>query len=471
MNLPQVDPLHVVVYPGSRVLQLNRPESGNIMTDSLLNTIKDRLTLYSDLHTVSCVLMTSSSTEFFSKGLETKYLDDSESRKQLISKANDVSMTLKSLEKETISLVGGDIDSCVFGVLATAKFRVGTETTMLRMNDLLEGRLPLGGGIAYHLAKTSGDGVALARYLALSGRALTAHDLYELGLLTHIVQQDSPEDTLCVALGHTWANDDEFKAHQATQLHPTSVETMLNSMHVYMGEVDLETPEPEVVVREEDGSGDDSGDNLESDVRKEVAPEEEIPVEETFRTRKQIVVDAVKRFKAEKKGRRAGHQKKFQLSKKMKEEILEEIEAAEFYRQEAMRNKHKVRVPGELSLMDHSVWDRLLLIPSEVVEPDDFFRTEEARARAEDLEDVMEDISRCFSVDSAAECRRLVEEAALTAKGVRVGDWEQENWAKRALRHWDNVSPALAEEWFAFTKKVASSDTLEAAHALEQESA
>ena len=57
----------------------------------------------------------------------------------------------------------------------------------------------------------------------------------------------------------------------------------------------------------------------------------------------------------------------------------------------------------------------------------------------------MEDISRCFSVDSAAECRRLVEEAALTAKGVRVGDWEQENWAKRALRHWDNVSPALAE--------------------------
>ena len=43
----------------------------------------------------------------------------------------------------------------------------------------------------------------LARYLAVSGRALSAHDLYVLGLLTHIVQQDMPDDTLAVTLGHS----------------------------------------------------------------------------------------------------------------------------------------------------------------------------------------------------------------------------------------------------------------------------
>ena len=42
----------------------------------------------------------------------------------------------------------------------------------------------------------------LARYLALSGRALTAHDLYMLGLVTHIVENEA-HHSLGVCLGNT----------------------------------------------------------------------------------------------------------------------------------------------------------------------------------------------------------------------------------------------------------------------------
>jgi enoyl-CoA hydratase/carnithine racemase len=47
----------------------------------------------------------------------------------------------------------------------------------------------------------------LARYLAVSGRTLTAHDLYVLDLLTHIVQEDTPEDTLAMALAQTVSDE------------------------------------------------------------------------------------------------------------------------------------------------------------------------------------------------------------------------------------------------------------------------
>jgi enoyl-CoA hydratase/carnithine racemase len=43
----------------------------------------------------------------------------------------------------------------------------------------------------------------LARYLAVSGRVLTAHDLYMLGLVTHIVDAESPADQLVMTLNNS----------------------------------------------------------------------------------------------------------------------------------------------------------------------------------------------------------------------------------------------------------------------------
>lgn len=223
------DPVKVITYPGSRVLEFTRPECGNVLTESVLNTVKTKLQLYSELPNVNVVLFTSSSTEFFSSGLETRFLDEKERRKQLIQAATEASTLIAKADKETIAVVSGDVDASVFGVLATAKYRLGTETTKFSVRDLLEGRLPIGGGITHHLISTGEHGLAvsvetevlrtqksnfiasfdiqLARYLAVSGRVLTAHDLYMLGLVTHIVQQDSPEDTLAIALAHTHSEE------------------------------------------------------------------------------------------------------------------------------------------------------------------------------------------------------------------------------------------------------------------------
>ena len=155
------EPITMLTYPGSRVLQLSRPESGNVVTENILNTIKSKLDLYEGLPTVTCVFFTSQSTEFFSSGLETRLLDEKNRRKQLITVANQVSDTLVRSTKETIAICGGDVDSSVFGVLANSKFRLGTETTRFQMRDLLEGRLPLGGAIAHHIGKTSDKGYAV----------------------------------------------------------------------------------------------------------------------------------------------------------------------------------------------------------------------------------------------------------------------------------------------------------------------
>lgn len=60
--------------------------------------------------------------------------------------------------------------------------------------------------------------------------------------------------------------------------------------------------------------------------------------------------------------------------------------------------------------------------------------------------DVLEEVLHCFSADSVAECRKRVQQAARTAKGVTVGDWTQENWAVRALAQWDTITePAIVE--------------------------
>lgn len=60
--------------------------------------------------------------------------------------------------------------------------------------------------------------------------------------------------------------------------------------------------------------------------------------------------------------------------------------------------------------------------------------------------DVLEEVQHCFSADTVAECRKRVQQAALTSKGVTVGDWTQDNWAVRALAQWDTIAdPALVE--------------------------
>jgi enoyl-CoA hydratase/carnithine racemase len=143
------------------VLDLIRPDSGNVITQSMLGFVKRKVELYDTLPHIDLVIFTSRSSEFFSSGLETRFLDERQRRQNLLQAAADASVAIGKSEKESVAIVGGDIDASTFGVLATAKWRLGTDQTRLNMRDLAEGRLPLGGGIAHHLIKTGEHGLAV----------------------------------------------------------------------------------------------------------------------------------------------------------------------------------------------------------------------------------------------------------------------------------------------------------------------
>ena len=74
----------------------------------------------------------------------------------------------------------------------------------------------------------------MARYLGVSGRPLSSHDLLQLGLVSHIVSSNVPADSLCIALAHSLPDSDKIKAVQSTQTHRPAVVEILDSMHLYM---------------------------------------------------------------------------------------------------------------------------------------------------------------------------------------------------------------------------------------------
>jgi hypothetical protein len=161
-------------------------------------------------------------------------------------------------------------------------------------------------------------------------------------------------------LTHLFAlRSDAIKAVQRTVIHPGSVEQLLNSMHIYMGEVDLP--------RRSSGSSTRG---------------------EKFRSAAQIEREVIARHQAEKKGRAANQHKKFFMTKKVKDEIAAEVALEQARREDAAKLLERTRQEdaGELDVLAHPVWDRLLLVPTQELPLDAFFESEEARQRVEDLE-------------------------------------------------------------------------------------
>ena len=92
----------------------------------------------------------------------------------------------------------------------------------LQVPDLHQGRLPLGGGLAYHLVNNNDNnnnnnnnninnikqqksrhrGAALARFVCLGNWVCSCEDLRYLDMLTHITEQ-TPHRALLFALAHT----------------------------------------------------------------------------------------------------------------------------------------------------------------------------------------------------------------------------------------------------------------------------
>ena len=71
----------------------------------------------------------------------------------------------------------------------------------------------------------------MARYLAVTGRPISAHDMRELGLLTHIVEEE-PHVSLTHALAHTIPQDDYIKSEQTSAVDDKALAQLLDTMDV-----------------------------------------------------------------------------------------------------------------------------------------------------------------------------------------------------------------------------------------------
>eukprot|EP00600_Ochromonadales_sp_CCMP1393_P006605 CAMPEP_0174958028 /NCGR_PEP_ID=MMETSP0004_2-20121128/2400_1 /TAXON_ID=420556 /ORGANISM="Ochromonas sp., Strain CCMP1393" /LENGTH=352 /DNA_ID=CAMNT_0016206203 /DNA_START=188 /DNA_END=1246 /DNA_ORIENTATION=+ len=218
------------------------PTQGNLINEQILSTVGNKLQLFQDNQTISALFVASQSPDIFSLGLAMKQLPEKARRKSLIAATNSISNSISTCDKECIVVYSGEVAGTAYATFATSKYKLGTASTKLHVRDLLDdGRLPLGGGLAHHLAKAGehggGTGYAIARYLAITGRSLTAHDLYMLGLLTHIVEEE-PHFTLADSLAHTFPDDDSSKWVQGSTVDPSSLETLLDAMHIYMPDED-----------------------------------------------------------------------------------------------------------------------------------------------------------------------------------------------------------------------------------------
>jgi enoyl-CoA hydratase/carnithine racemase len=223
-------PVWVSSSPGARILELRAQDTGNILTTEVLSTIQTKLEFFNVNKTIGAVIISSATPELFSNGIDNNDVERDEKLNRIVA-GKSLSSFISKMGKAVIAVYSGDVGASAYSIFASAHFRLGTTSTKFRIQeDLTRGNLPLG-GLAYHLAKSSTEGVAMARYLAITQRELTAHDMYTLGLLTHIVEIE-PQVTLIHALAHTMPVDDMTKAVQSSAVDASSIKDLLDTMDI-----------------------------------------------------------------------------------------------------------------------------------------------------------------------------------------------------------------------------------------------
>lgn len=224
--------MHTYRTAGARVIELSDANEGNWLNASSLQVIESKLRLFEDNIAATCVVITSESPDLFSEGIcLAEGLDEQQARrKENVTAANKILKYMQGMKTPIIVVCSGLISSTAFGPFALAEYRLGTMSTRFCIGeDLSKGYLPLGGAVAYFISRGCEEGVAMARYLAISQRSISAHDMRCLGLLTHIVE-DEPHNALLHGLGHTIDDTDAFKAYQPKPVDVDMIDELLDIM-------------------------------------------------------------------------------------------------------------------------------------------------------------------------------------------------------------------------------------------------
>ena len=87
-------PVEVMIYPGSRVLSIDRPHDNNVLNQHVLDQIVDRVNVYDTNHTISAIFFTSYTPDLFSPGLDLQSITNASNRLQLLQSAHALTMTV-----------------------------------------------------------------------------------------------------------------------------------------------------------------------------------------------------------------------------------------------------------------------------------------------------------------------------------------------------------------------------------------
>ena len=113
------DPLMVIAAPGSRVLELSRPDRGNILTRQLTSILSKKLVSLETNTAVNIVFIASRSPDMFSLGFGS-HSSKADAIEKMTS-LNKLALTLKKFKKPAVSVIGGQISGSAFGALMGAK--------------------------------------------------------------------------------------------------------------------------------------------------------------------------------------------------------------------------------------------------------------------------------------------------------------------------------------------------------------
>lgn len=224
-----VDPVFVVTSPGSRLVELRRPHGGNVLDTETTAMVSTHIANLGANSVVQALLFTSEDPDMFSLTM------GAPGGRDMLEGMHAMAVAVADSEKETVVMYGGALTGTAFSAFAGAKHRLGSNVVSFRLAELAQGQLPLC-GTAFHFAGSGayhGDGAAMARYLAVTGRAVRADQLYSMGLLTHLVEEGA-HDSLMQALAHTNPSSEDLgeMANQDAPTRAQSVAGLLDTMHI-----------------------------------------------------------------------------------------------------------------------------------------------------------------------------------------------------------------------------------------------
>lgn len=242
-------PEHVkrITSPGSRLLLLNQPETGNHIN---MATIKDlnKLLITSDKsESVSVVFFGSDNEHIFSQGVAPQDFVGAAQTGHLPKYLQANANFIRDYRKPTVAVYTGEASGSAFGLFAGSEFRLGSPSFSLVVDELARGQVPMG-GLAYHMTRGCAEGAAAARYAALSQRRLYSHELAQLGLLTHLVGENS-FDTLSCALSLT-VSDTRTELTKARYVAPIDA----SYLRELIDDMDVRDPDPAAGAFPEDGA-------------------------------------------------------------------------------------------------------------------------------------------------------------------------------------------------------------------------